>query len=87
MKTTINPTQVPDTHWDNNIKSGRFWEYLDVMQKENPQYVELKKKYTNDRKWVELYSKQATQMIEELKEAKLEAQRQYLASKEQLVTT
>jgi ClpP class serine protease len=76
----------PDTHWNNNIKSGRFWEYLDVMQKENPQYVELKKKYTNDRKWVELYSKQATQMIEELKEAKLEAQRQYLASKEQLVT-
>ena len=74
----------PNTHWD-NTKSGRFWEYLDVMQKENPQYVELKKKYTNDRKRVELYSKQATQMIEELKEAKQEAQRQYLASRKEMV--
>ena len=75
----------PDTHWDNTIKSRSFWEYLDVMQKENPQYVELNKKYTNDQKWVELYSKQATQMLNELKEAKQEAQRQYLAFKKEIV--
>jgi hypothetical protein len=52
--------------------------------KDNKLYQNLEGKYKNDKKWVELYRKEARDMMEELKLAKLEAQRQYLASKENL---
>ena len=49
---------------------------------QNARYAQLQEKYKGERKWLELYRKEATAMLEELKEAKVEAQRQYLASKE-----
>ena len=56
---------------------------MDLLQT-NQRYQDLIQKYKSDKKWVELYSMQATQMLEELKEAKQEAQRQYLTAKAQL---
>ena len=73
-------------YWDtcDGLKSRNT--LINLFLSENEKYQTLRKKYENDYKCVELYSMQATQMLEELKESKQEAQRQYLASKEQLVT-
>lgn len=61
---------------------GRLWKNTEALLKDNVRFQELRLKYKEDRKWVELYSKEATAMLAELAEAKQEAQRQYLASKE-----
>ena len=68
------------TTWGDGL--WRLVEYLtDDKKKTDPKYKELTEKYTGDRKWIELYSKDATLMLLELADAKVEAQRQYLASK------
>ncbi len=69
---------------------GKYPEFnLRVVQilSQNPRYVYLQQKYKNDRKWLELYRKEATEMLEELKLAKQEAQRQYLAAHQKKMVT
>ena len=55
--------------------------FTEDKKKTDPKYKELVEKYKDDRRWVENLSSEATMMLEELKESKMEAQRQYLASK------
>lgn len=67
---------------------GKWPEYYNRIRAilaANPRYVHLEQKYKNDGRWIAQLKKQATEMLEELKAAKQEAQRQYLASRE-LVT-
>jgi hypothetical protein len=60
----------------------RLIEFLtEEKKKSDPKYKELTEKYKDDRRWLEDLSCDATLMLEELKESKREAQRQYLASK------
>jgi len=63
---------------------GKWPEYYNRIReilKQNPRYIHLEQKYKNDGRWLEKLRKQATEMLEELKAAKQEAQRQYLAAK------
>lgn len=65
---------------------GKWPEYYNKIREllsTNPRYVHLEAKYKNDGRWLEKLRKQATEMLEELKAAKQEAQRQYLAAKAQ----
>lgn len=52
-------------------------EYLN----QQPRHIYLTNKYKGNPKWIEDYKKDATIMLEDLKLAKQEAQRQYLLSK------
>ena len=67
----------------NESQRDAFVEDLNHDLKENKRYQELKDKWKD---CLESYREDATAMLEELKLAKQEARRQYLASKEQLVT-
>lgn len=68
---------------------GKWPDYYNKIREllaSNPRYVHLEQKYKNDGRWIAQLKKQATEMLEELKAAKAEAQRQYLAAKAELVT-
>ena len=66
-------------------KESNYYDHVGEILKQSPRYVHLKEKYKNDRKWLEQYQTQATEMLTELKLAKQEAQRQYLVAKQQKV--
>ena len=70
--------------WYDTRVSGRFWDYLHLMENENEKYQIIRKRYEQGKKWIGYYQKEATAMLEELKIAKVEAQRQYLESRIQL---
>ena len=70
--------------WYDTRMAGHFWDYFHLMENENKKYQIIKKRYEQGKKWIGVYQKEATQMLEELKLAKVEAQRQYLTAKAQL---
>lgn len=55
---------------------------IDALIADNEKYAKLNEKYKNDRVWLEKQRKEAKAMMEELSNAKIEANRQYLASKQ-----
>lgn len=69
-------------HKTTNGKWPDYYNQIRELVKQNPRLVHLEEKYKNDGRWLEKLRKQATEMLEELKAARLEAQRQYLAAKE-----
>ena len=70
--------------WDDTRVNPRFWDYLHLMENENEKYRVIRKRYIQGKKWIGYYQENATAMLEELKIAKVEAQRQYLESRVQL---
>lgn len=62
-----------------------YYNKIRELLSKNPRYIHLEQKYKNDGRWLEKLRKEATEMLEELKAAKQEAQRQYLAQKGELV--
>jgi len=76
-----NPFILTWDMYENGRCNRRFLDYLHLMEKENKQYQILEQKYREDKNWLGVNCKQATQMLEELKEAKQKAWRQYKASK------
>ena len=70
--------------WHDTRVGGRFWDYFHLLEKENEKYQIIRKRYLQGKKWIDYYQKEATAMLEELKIAKVEAQRQYLESRVQL---
>ena len=73
-----------DTRWYDTQVTGQFWNYFHLLEKENEKYQIIRKRYEQGKKWIGYYQENATAILEELKEAKLEAQRQYLVSKVQV---
>lgn len=67
---------------------NKYFRYAEEMVKEDVRIKNLYEKYNNDKKWIRKtrneYKKEATLMLEELKLAKIEANRQYLERKQSL---
>jgi hypothetical protein len=64
-----------------NSNINAYFRYVDQMHKENQKLQTLLLKYKNCRKYLSGYRKEARLMMEELDNAKIEANKQYLASK------
>lgn len=62
----------------------RYFEYINTLNKENEHLQELLKKHKGT--YLGSLRKHAREMLAELKEAKIEANRQYLANKQLLQT-
>jgi hypothetical protein len=58
-----------------------YFRYVEQMRKENNKLQALLLKYKNSRKYISDYKKEARLMMEELTNAKIEANLQYIASK------
>lgn len=74
------------TNYTDNWHSKFYNRTLEIL-KENKKYQELTLKYKPMVGSTTVYKASATDMLNELKEAKVEAQRQYLESKQQLILT
>ncbi len=59
---------------------GKYFRYIEINKKENPNLQLLLVKYKDDKTCLSTYTLDATNMLEELKYAKIEANRQYLDS-------
>lgn len=55
---------------------------INTLIADNEKYSKLNEKYKNDRIWLEKQREEAKTMMEELSDSKIEANRQYLASKQ-----
>lgn len=65
---------------------SNLWATTDALLSDNKRYAELKQKYKSDKIWLEKYRAVAKDMNEDLKLAKIEAQRQYLEQKNLVLT-
>lgn len=74
------------TDYTGNWRSKFYNRTLEILN-ENKKYQELTLKYKPMVGNTKAYKALATDMLNELKEAKVEAQRQYLESKQQLILT
>lgn len=61
---------------------NKYFKYVEQNIKENFYLQSLIDKYKGKKTWLEKQRKEANKMMEELKDAKIEANRQYLASKQ-----
>lgn len=66
-------------------KWPQYYNDIRAILASNPRYVHLEAKYRNNGTMIEVLKKRATEMLAELREAKQESQRQYLAAKSELI--